>query len=107
MDRKNTSGTLNRNDSQSQLTNLEPLDGKEVELKAQRDEHSQLFQDSLQQSSYTAAAMNDTHIGSSYINSPLQNSYGGVNPHMITNRSIGGHPAVKITINLEDALLEE
>jgi len=43
MDRKNTSGTLNRNESQSQLTNLEPLEGKEVELKAQRDEHSQLF----------------------------------------------------------------
>ena len=43
MDRKNTSGTLNRNESQSQLTNLEPLEGKEVELKAQPDEHSQLF----------------------------------------------------------------
>ena len=34
-ERKNTSGTLNRNESQSQLTtSFEPLDQREVELRA-------------------------------------------------------------------------
>ena len=46
-ERKNTSGTLNRNESQSQLTtSFEPLDQREVELRAQSGENSQLFMDS-------------------------------------------------------------
>ena len=46
-DRKNTSGTLNRNESQSQLTtSFEPLDQREVELRAQSGENSQLFLES-------------------------------------------------------------
>lgn len=34
MGRKNTSGTLNRHESQSQLTNFDANEGHEVELKA-------------------------------------------------------------------------
>ena len=46
-ERKNTSGTLNRNESQSQLTtSFEPLDQREVELRAQSGENSQLFMES-------------------------------------------------------------
>ena len=46
-ERKNTSGTLNRNESQSQLTtSFEPIDQREVELRAQSGENSQLFMDS-------------------------------------------------------------
>jgi hypothetical protein len=46
-DRKNTSGTLNRNESQSQLTtSFEPHDQREVELRAQSGENSQLFLES-------------------------------------------------------------
>mmetsp|Transcript_41490 Transcript_41490/g.54606 ORF Transcript_41490/g.54606 Transcript_41490/m.54606 type:complete len:86 (-) Transcript_41490:1686-1943(-) len=46
-ERKNTSGTLNRNESQSQLTtSFEPMDQREVELRAQSGENSQLFMES-------------------------------------------------------------
>jgi len=38
--RKGTSGTLNRHESQSQLTNFDVNENHEVELKAQRDENS-------------------------------------------------------------------
>lgn len=49
-ERKNTSGTLNRNESQSQLTtSFEPMvDQREVELRAQSGENSQLFMESSQ-----------------------------------------------------------
>ena len=56
LERKGTSGTLNRNESQSQLTNFD--EPKEVELKAQRDENSNLFQDSFQQSTYQSGSDN-------------------------------------------------
>ena len=46
-ERKNTSGTLNRNESQSQLTtSFEPMDQREVELRAQSGENSQMFMES-------------------------------------------------------------
>ena len=46
-ERKNTSGTLNRNESQSQLTtSFDPIDQREVELRAQSGENSQLFMES-------------------------------------------------------------
>jgi len=37
----------------------------------------------------------------------LQNVYAYANQQIATNRSLGAQPQVKITINLEDALLEE
>lgn len=56
-ERKNTSGTLNRNESQSQLTtSFEPMDQREVELRAQSGENSQLFMESSQ---FTTAGGNN------------------------------------------------
>ena len=47
MERKNTAGTLNRNESKTQLTNdFEGGDSREVELRAQSGENSQLFMES-------------------------------------------------------------
>lgn len=46
------------------------MEGREVELKAQRDENSQLLQDSLQQSTYTVAV----------------NDFGGASLHSSNNQ---------------------
>ena len=47
VERKNTSGTLNRNESKTQLTtDFEGGDSREVELRAQSGENSQLFMES-------------------------------------------------------------
>ena len=40
INRRNTSNSLNRHESQSQLTDFEMQDSKEVELNVQRDENS-------------------------------------------------------------------
>jgi hypothetical protein len=88
LDRKNTTGTLNRHDSQSQLTNFDALDSREVELKAQKDENSALFQDSLMQaqqpSRYYADAANQA-------------------AHLMHIPAINR----RVTISLEEVLLEE
>ena len=45
-ERKGTSGQLNRNESTSHLTQNVSQDNRQVELKAQSGEHSQLFMES-------------------------------------------------------------
>jgi hypothetical protein len=59
-ERKNTSGTLNRNESQSQLTtSFEPMDQREVELRAQSGENSQMFMESQ----FTSANASNAGMG--------------------------------------------
>ena len=97
-ERKQTAGTLNRNVSKTELTSEyeQHQDSREVELRAQDGENSQLFMES-----------HLTQSGMPFVNRKNEMQYQS-NPYDDDNEI----PSMmrgkqKITVNLEDAVLEE
>lgn len=82
-------------------TNFEPMDQKEVELRAQSGENSQLFMDSQFSNANSGGVMQMMN---------RFNNLDGFGPTEFgedQNQAAMGVESKKITINLEDAVLEE
>ena len=97
VERKNTSGTLNRNESKTQLTtDFDGHDSREVELRAQSGENSQLFMESQ-----------FTQSGIPVVNRFNNQEAFSASGYEYEESAQQVRRQQKITVNLEDAVLEE